>query len=321
MNKDHDSQKNKHTFMVLFSLALLLGLVFYIKHNADQILQLRKVALIYIFTIASLHMLNFLFLGLSHALPLKKHNIQLSFKEWFGLCLTSELFNIFLPAKGGTAIRIFYLKQNYNFSLNTFLTMAFSIVVTSFTLLGLVGTIYCHFFLNKSELFFALFESVCISLTVSGFLLITMNESISKFFKLQRKISSFFYFRDFKLISKCTLIYLLIFALYPIKIYLSFKAIGEPIQFKDSLEIGLVVLIVSIFEVLPGNIGIKELATAYVSTHYGINFETALIASLLDRAILFIFLLPVGTYFYSDLFEFDLAERLSNLFKKPFVKD
>ena len=58
----------------------------------------------------------------------------------------------------------------------------------------------------------------------------------------------------------------------------------------------------SFFQVLPGNIGVKELITTYISSHYGINFETALLASLIDRGVLLVFLLPVGFYFYWELF-------------------
>lgn len=320
MDNSQTKQKDSHLILVLFSFILLIGLIFYITKNVDQLIQIKKVDSVFIIAITSVHALHFIFLGITHMLPLKKHNIKLNYKEWFGLCLISELFNIFLPAKGGTAIRMLYLKQNYNLGINTFLTMGFSIVVTSFTFLGIAGSIYCHYYLNKSEVFFTLFESVCISLSLSGILLITMSESISKIFNLKKNISSFFYFRDYRLIFKCTFLYLCMFALYPMRIFLSFKAIGEPIHFLDSLEIALVILVVSIFEILPGNIGIRELATAYIATHFGVKFETALIASLLDRAILFIFLVPTGSYFYSSLFEFNLQERLINLFKKSFAK-
>ena len=68
-----------------------------------------------------------------------------------------------------------------------------------------------------------------------------------------------------------------------------------------SFEISLILLGSSFFQVLPGNVGVKEVATAYIAQQYGIQFETALLASLIDRAILLLFLFPLGSYFYWDL--------------------
>lgn len=321
MKKNDFLIKNKQYIIACFTMVLFLGLIFYIYKHANQFLKVVNIAPRFIFSITVLHGIHYVFLGLTHKLPLDKHNIKLGFKEWFGLCLMSELFNSFLPAKGGSAIRMTYLKQKYNFSIHTFLTMSFSIIVTSFTILGIIGTIYCHFIFNQKEIIFSFLESIFISLSISGLILITMNESISKILKIRRQISSMFYFSDIKLILKCTFIYLFMFSLYPLRIYLCFKAIGEPIKLVDSFELGFVILAVSIFELLPGNIGIKEIATAYVATRYGIKFENALVASLIDRAILFIFLVPMGSYFYWNLFEIEFfRSKIFKITKKIFAK-
>jgi uncharacterized membrane protein YbhN (UPF0104 family) len=66
------------------------------------------------------------------------------------------------------------------------------------------------------------------------------------------------------------------FVLYPIKIFISFKAIGIELSIFDSLEISLILLATSLFQVLPGNIGVKEIVTAYIGKQYGIEFEVAL---------------------------------------------
>ena len=97
-------------------------------------------------------------------MPLKKHNIFLKFKEWFGLCMISELFNMLLPAKGGTGIRMLYIKDKKGLPMREFLSMSFAIVLTGFTFLGISGTIYCHFFLQKSHPVFLALESIFIAL-------------------------------------------------------------------------------------------------------------------------------------------------------------
>jgi uncharacterized membrane protein YbhN (UPF0104 family) len=295
-------KKIYHTGLLILSMALLIGLGFYVNKNSHSLLHVTKVSPLIILGMFSLHAINYLFLGLTHKLPMEKHQIFLKPKEWFGLCMSGELFNLLLPAKGGTAIRMVYMKEKKDLSMKAFLSMGFAIVLTGFSMLGIVGTVYCHFFLKKSHPVFFLLECVFISLSISGFILMFLTESISKFFKFKRKVSPKFYLSDYKLTTKCTLLYIGMFVIYPLKVYLSFKAIGTDIRFIDSFEISLVLLAASLFQVLPGNMGVKELATAYIASQYGISFETALLASLIDRAILFIFIFPIGSYFYWDLF-------------------
>jgi uncharacterized protein (TIRG00374 family) len=141
-----------------------------------------------------------------------------------------------------------------------------------------------------------------IALTVSSFLLIFASELLTKMFKMERKYSPKKYLLDKKIVLVSIGCYLGMFVLYPIKVYLSFKAVGIHIHFIDSFEISLILLASSFFQILPGNIGVKEVATAYIAQEYGIQFETALLASLVDRAILLLFLFPTGAYFYWDLF-------------------
>lgn len=299
------SERNKkiyHRALFLLSLVLLGGLAFYVHKHEQSFEKLKTIKLEYIFILIALHGLNFYLLGMTHKMPLKKHKIFLKFKEWFGLCMVSEMFNMLLPAKGGTGIRMIYIKDKKGLSMREFLSMSFAVLLTGFTFLGLSGSIYCHFFLQKAHPVFMVLESVFIALSISGILLIFATEAMGKIFKFKRKYSPMAYLLDLKLSSFATICWIGMFLLYPIKIYLSFLAIGIELNMADSFEISLILLAASLFQVLPGNIGVKEIITAYIGKQYGIEFETALLASLIDRTILLLFLFPVGFYFYWQLF-------------------
>ena len=283
-------------------MALLIGLGFYVNKNSSSFEKIKSVNVGLIFSLIGIHALNYLLLGITHFYPLRKHNIFLKFTEWYGLCTVSELFNMLLPAKGGTAIRMMYINEKKGLPIKEFLSMGLAVVLTGFSLLGVVGTIYCHFYLQKHNIVFVALESMFIALTVSSFLLIFASELLTKIFKMERKYSPKKYLVDKRIVLISISCYLGMFVLYPIKVYLSFKAVGIHIHFVDSFEISLILLASSFFQILPGNIGIKEVATAYIAQEYGIQFETALLASLVDRAILLLFLFPSGAYFYWDLF-------------------
>ena len=195
-----------------------------------------------------------------------------------------------------------YMKDKKNLPIRQFLSMNFAVILTGFTMLGIFGSLYFQYVLNKNDEVFRLLYSLFVALALSGILLLVFSEITGKLFKIKRKYSPKIYLFDTTFALKATLVWFAFFALYPVKIYLSFLAIGVHIGASESFEISLILLVASFFQVLPGNLGVKELITAYISSHYGINFETALLASLVDRGVLLVFLLPVGFYFYWELF-------------------
>lgn len=312
------SEKNKkiyHRILLILSLALLVGLAVYVQKNSVSFAHLKSVRLEFIILLIGIHAIFHWLLGMTQKMPLVKHKIKLSIKEWYGLCMASELFNMLLPANGGTGIRMLYLKDKKKLPFRSFLSLSFAIVLIGFTFLGVIGVIYSRFFLAKSASVFVLLESTFIALAISGIILMFMTDAIAKIFKFKRKSSPKFYLSDIKLSSSIALCWIGMFLLYPIKIYLSFVAIGVELPIIHAIEISLVLLAASLFQILPGNIGVKEIITAYIGKQYGIEFETALLASLIDRAILLIFLFPLGFYFYWQLF---LEAALPSVFARIF---
>lgn len=295
-------KKIYHKILLILSLGLIVGLIYYIHKNSATFVKLKSIDINLVLMLIGLHAFNYLLLGITHFYPLKKHNIHLKFKEWYGLCTVSELFNMLLPAKGGTAVRMMYIHEEKKLPIAEFVSMGLAVVLVGFSLLGIVGTVYCHFFLEKNQTVFIVLESIFAVITMASLLLIFASNAIGKIFKLDEKYSLEKYLSDKKLVLVSLLCYLGMFIIYPMKVYLSFKAIGIIINPIDSFEISLILLASSCFQILPGNIGIKEVATAYIAQQYGINFEVALLASLVDRAILLLFIFPFGAYFYWTLF-------------------
>jgi glycosyltransferase 2 family protein len=299
------SEKNKriyHTVLMILSIALMIGLVYYVHNNVSVFAQLKDVKLGLILFLILLHAVDFWLIGYIYQLPLSKHQISLNFKEWYGLSIVTELFNMVLPARGGTGLRMMYMKDNKSLSIREFFSINFSVVVIGFTLLGISGLLYSQFFLTKTHVLYDLLDSIFIALTVSGVLLMLGNEFVTKIFKIKRRHSPKAYLIDKRLSSLTALTWATIFLLYPLRIFILFKALGINLHIGDSIEISFILLLVSFFQVLPGNIGVKEVVTAYIGKQYGIEFETALLASLVDRALLVSFLFPLGMYYYWQLF-------------------
>lgn len=295
------AKKIYHSFLILLSVILLVGIISFAKNNPLIFHKLNQLHLGYFLLLVIFQIAGLAILGLTHQLPLMKHKIEIKPQEWFGLSVVSEMFNMILPANGGTGVRMMYLKDKKNLPIRQFLAMNFAMIVTGFSMLGIVGTLYFQYVFTRNDTVFRLLESVFIALAFSGILLLIFSEIFGKIFKFKKKYSPKIYLFDSRLTFTVTLYWLVFFALYPIKIYLSFLAIGVQVGLTESFEISLILLASYFFQVLPGNVGVREIITAYVSTHYGISFETALLASLIDRGTLLIFVMPVGIYFYWKL--------------------
>lgn len=310
------AKKLYNALLLLLSMILIAGIVSSLKNSSNVLNELSHLNLEILLLLILTHAVSFIFLALTQAMPLKKNNISLHFREYYGLLTVSELFNLVLPANGGSAIRMMYLKEKKALPIRQFLSMNFAILLIGFTMLGIVGTFYFQYFLNKNDSVFKLLESIFISLALCGILLLIISEILGRLFKIKRKYSPKIYLLDTKLNFKLTISWIIFFALYPVKIYLSFKAINLNIGFYEAFELSLILLITTFFQILPGNLGIKELVTVYISSHYGISLETALMASLIDRAAMTIYLLPLGSYYYWEL----ILDGFTPKFALPFFR-
>jgi uncharacterized membrane protein YbhN (UPF0104 family) len=126
------TKKIYHRILLTLSAALLIGLGFYVQKNSASFEKIKSINPGLIFLLIGIHALNYLLLGITHFYPLRKHKIFLKFKEWYGLCTVSELFNMLLPAKGGTAIRMMYINEKKGLPIREFLSMGLAVVGTGF---------------------------------------------------------------------------------------------------------------------------------------------------------------------------------------------
>ncbi|MEA9358427.1 lysylphosphatidylglycerol synthase transmembrane domain-containing protein [Bacteriovorax sp. PP10] len=290
-----------HVIILLLSASMLGGMGLYVYKNSSSFDRIQNIDISVILLLIGMHACNYFLLGLTQTYPLQRHNINLKFKEWYGLCTLADLLNYILPASGGSAARLLFINKKYDLSKRELVSMGLAMSMPGFILLGVVGAVYCHFLLSKHAVIFTALETMFIILTVVSLAFLFASNFIMKIFKMDRKYSPNKYLTDKKLMTVSTLSWLGMMLLHPLKVYLSFKAIGIEIKAFDSFEISLILLASSFFQVLPGNIGVKEMVTAYIAQQYGIQFETALLASLVDRAILMLFLFPMGAYSYWSL--------------------
>ncbi|EDN67579.1 conserved hypothetical protein, membrane [Beggiatoa sp. PS] len=92
------------------------------------------------------------------------------------------------------------------------------------------------------------------------------------------------------------LVIVLVF-LWGLRLYVCFMALGSPIHFYQIMIIQTFVGLSFVISITPGNLGIKEGITVFGASLFGISPTTALLASLVDRAVTMLVVFAVGLVF------------------------
>lgn len=270
-------------WMKLFvGLALLAGVLFYLYSHYDDYSKFIQFSPFHITLFITLHLINHIFLGKLHQVALKSEGIDLTFQEWFGVNSLACSFNQILPAKGGTFFRWFYLRKAKNISFNLFFSL-----LSFTTILGMIGTGLSGALL----LVIIKYDTWAVPFLVLMFLGIFLGLSLP----FVRK----------RILSKVALTVFLYFVgislLYPLKTYVAFSSLGVELSLTDSLVLSMLNLFVSLLPLLPNNFGLKEILLGKAATLYALKTELGMMAVLLERGTLLLFVLPLGLIYFKIL--------------------
>lgn len=274
--------------LIIFSS--LIYFVFFISDNFEQFLKLRYFGLINIFVIVILKILSFIFLSNMNLFTLKIINISLTKLESFNITIKNALGNLALPLKLGSGYKFTYLKNKFNFRNSQFIYLwTFISVLSIFP----NGIIFISYLLYDSKIKFTEFLlSIFLVLALMFFLVyITKNLTLLKKFG---SIHTFKYFSEFNI--KVQIYYFFYFLIDSIVIFLIIRNIDSKYNFISAITFSFISLIISLLNLTPGNIGIKEGTIIMLNSIHGINFEIVIIVSIIDRILSFITLFVLEYY-------------------------
>jgi len=96
--------------------------------------------------------------------------------------------------------------------------------------------------------------------------------------------------------------YVGIFLTYALRLYLLFTGLGLEVTAFQCAVAGVVLLGVTAIPLVPGSLGIREMAIGWVAGQLGMPALYGLTVGLIDRAVQLAVLLPLGAVFYAILF-------------------
>jgi uncharacterized protein (TIRG00374 family) len=254
-----------------------------------------------------LSMLIMLILGVQFKYLILIFGLNLPFREWLGLTAINTMCNYYLPARGGLIVRGAYLKRQYNFPFSRYTSL---VMVSQLLMLGVAAILGIIFLVNSMDIFakntlllLGLYGSVLIITALIYQIMPILAMQSARFTKLKpflqqftEGLKSWQQHRFFASVYFSLLMAILIF-LWGLRLYVCFIALGEPVNFGQIMIIQTLISLSFVISVTPGNLGVKEGLTAFSANFVGISPTTALLASLVDRAVAVLVVFSMGLIF------------------------
>jgi uncharacterized membrane protein YbhN (UPF0104 family) len=228
--------------------------------------------------------------GVKYKIIFSAFKIKLSIKEWFGLTQVMLFFNLIFFYIG-TVTNAHYLKKHYRLSYSKFI-----VAMTAQKLADLFAVaLIC---LPFSLIFFIIFEINLYGILLFCFvptilILLFFSKSIqtrgleSRFFKKLLEIIELWneYKQNKSAIITVILLALIAIPIFGLRYYIAFNILNNPISFFECIILSLAVSIASFVNIVPGNIGIREMVVGFSAYYMDHNFEYGVIATTLDRIL------------------------------------
>jgi uncharacterized membrane protein YbhN (UPF0104 family) len=244
---------------------------------------------------------------------LEHYGANLSFIEWFGLSVITDMANWILPFQGGIVPTAMYLKRQHNLPYTQYVSImvgSYVLFFLSSSVMGLVVTGLVYWIYGKVSPVALLFFS-CILLGTLLFLMVSPKLPPSRF-KLAEYARSVLegwteLKNDRSLVISISAIFSLGSILTSLIFFISYRALSLDVDFLPTMVLGLISGYAIFIKLTPGNLGIREAIVALTSEMIGTGFHEGFAAAVLFRGINLLLIVIFG-----PLFSYLLTRRVSS---------
>lgn len=289
-------QLNKVIGYLIVIISIVLA--FYFLGSTDELINaLIKIGIVEVLILVFLVIVSIFLSGIKILVILRIFNLNLSLIESASLGAVNTLWN-YLPLAGGMVVRGAYLKRRYKFPWTNFIATVLASYFISLLAFGLFGLVVTLLFIDeKKEIFSGIF--VVLIFTAIGILLAKnvlkrlnlkfINENLEKatlgLTLLYKNRSIFFIF---------IFVDILIISLDSSRLYLVSVFSGQQISFPTALLVTPLTILVSLFNITPGGLVIRESLISITTAQLNYSIITGIIIATIDRAAVLIAVFITG---------------------------
>jgi uncharacterized membrane protein YbhN (UPF0104 family) len=285
------------------SLCLCAAILYHLRNEHEKFLQLLSIRPGQLILLSSLCAALFLPAGLSRKLMAKRLNIRLTFLDWYGLLMVTNLLGLFVPARGDLAMSALYLRRRYGLPVIHFISMVYGSAILLAFCLSLTGALCLLVFaaggVSPNFSVIGIIAAVGFLSLLLGWLQPSLLRGESWFVsRLRAALEGWERLRsDSRLLVQLTLLSLSGIALFALWMFASYRALGFEVRFLPSTLAGVVVLLSFFVSITPGNLGIREILLGFTSEVLGLGFAEGVAVTLLQRAVSILVFLCLGGFF------------------------
>jgi len=294
------SIKLKKTLSSIIFLAIIAFFVFYIRGHWSEFSQIKVVSWWALIGALLLVPLSFYIQGLIIKIVVQPFGIDLKFREYFGLLAVTLMGNFLIPFSG-LGFRGIYLKKVYKFSYADFMTTLIAVWVINFLIYspgGLIGLIFLKYRLGifdwrLATIFLGVWAISILALfplkltKIKNRLVAFINQALGRWQKFQTPT----------LIQNLVYLTIIQFFITALIFYLCYRIYGFKINFMDTFLPNSLGLYSFFIRLVPGNLGIFELAVVYPSKVLGLSAAQGLSVSAANRLVNLVWTFALGLIF------------------------
>ena len=235
------------------------------------------------------------------------YKLNLNFLQALGILVLSRLANMGLPPGIGSSFKAVYMKKKHSFSYSSFIASSGAVSILKI----FIYSLFCFFMLLAVKCENVYLLVLAFFVFTSSFLFLFFMPSLALYFsfsylkKLGKELKDFL--GDKKNLLKLVIVILFIFLTTTIRFYLEFILFSVDISFMKASIVVSFTLISGLFNLIPGNMGIKEFLIVALSGITGAGINESLHVALLDRMVVTFF-----TIFLAPCFLYDFNKKKNN---------
>ena len=244
-------------------------------------------------------LLGFAVLGRIFQTSLRIFNVRMSFLTATSYSAMSNFFNTILPMKGGLWVRGLYLKRRFGVTWGSYLFIMTTGQLIQITMLGSIAAgfyltgrlpLQPHELPGGMILILGILATflVLVSATLQRTRVVAFVDKVANGIKI--------WVENPLLFARFLVEILALHALAAFNLWLAFYYVGTSLS---TTEISILYTVIAAglsWTITPGNLGVKEAAVVLLAVILGIDAETALAASIVDRIASLFVTIVVGGY-------------------------
>lgn len=314
-NNKKGNSRNKKMIGILIMMALFFWFLYYLISHVSDFKQISIINPAYIIPVFLISFFLFITNGLLILYMLIPFGIRLEFKEWFGLSVTTTLYNTITPFRGGSIVRATYLKNKHRFLYVHFLAIMSVAYMLNLIVVGFFGLLsLAIIYLRQEALNWVVLLLFAVFLMPFAFMLLIplIPERENPF--LNKLIG---FLNGLRIIVKDKSILFIVlsviffqYILLVVGTILSYEVIGVKLKLVESMFLVSVGHLSSIIAITPSGLGIVEAVQVFSALVIGIKPAQSITISLLGRIIALPIIFGLGPLYSYILFKKAMRNRL-----------